>query len=302
MATGSRKELAVGALAIVGVILFFVGTLMLKGANFGGGERWQVIFKNVNGLKRGSPVQISGYAVGHVTDITLRRPGEVQVTFALPATMPLHSDAVIQVASVGLVGDVLLSVEPGTSPTILDHANPIIGSEQGPGLTAQAEELSNQVGRVTNGATMILNQQTADEIHRSLQALERLLNTYGNPDRGPTAELTKTLGEVQLLTAELRRTMESERTSRLIANADTLTGNLARASMHADTLVGQLSHTSAMLDTMLSRINRGEGTLGKLASDTGLYNDARRTSQSLSALLEEIRRNPGKLTIQFKVF
>ena len=53
---------------------------------------------------------------------------------------------------------------------------------------------------------------------------------------------------------------------------------------------------------MLARINRGEGTLGRLANDTSLYNDARRTSQALTSLLEEIRRNPGKLTIQFKVF
>ena len=199
MSTGSRREIAVGALAIVGVVLFFVGTLMLKGGNFGGGERWQVIFKDVNGLKRGSPVQISGYAVGHVTDITLRRPGEVQVTFALPREMPLHSDAVVQVASVGLVGDVLLSVDPGHSPAILDHTNPIIGSEQGPGFTARAEELSGQVTKVTNGAALILNEQTANEIHASLRALERLLNPYCDPEHCPTAQLTMTLFSVPLL-------------------------------------------------------------------------------------------------------
>ncbi|HET7042144.1 MAG TPA: hypothetical protein VFI13_08985, partial [Gemmatimonadales bacterium] len=73
-------------------------------------------------------------------------------------------------------------------------------------------------------------------------------------------------------------------------------------SQHADSLVHELEHTSAALDTMLARINRGEGTLGRLATDTSLYNDARRTSRALTDLLEEIRRNPGKLTIQFKVF
>src|SRR5689334_1026746 len=112
MAAGTRREIAVGALALLGVVLFFAGTLLLKGGNLGGGRQWRVTFADVNGLKRGSPVQISGYAVGHVTDIKLLRPGEVEVTFALPKEMPLHSDAVIQVASVGLVGDVLLTVDP----------------------------------------------------------------------------------------------------------------------------------------------------------------------------------------------
>jgi phospholipid/cholesterol/gamma-HCH transport system substrate-binding protein len=302
MASGTRREIAVGALTLAGIVLFFVGTLLLKGGDLGGGQSWTVVFSNVNGLKRGSPVQISGFAVGHVTNIDLRRAGEVLVSFSLPHEDTLHSDAIIQVASVGLVGDVLLDVDPGKSPIALDPSKPIIGSAQGPGLTAQAEALSTEVTRVTSGATMILNQQTADEIHASLRALERLLNTYGDPDHGPVVKLNNTLESVASLTEELRRTLQAQSTTNTLANADTLSRNLARASQHADSLVHELQHTSAALDTLLSRINRGEGTLGRLASDTGLYSDARRTSQALSALLEEIRRNPGKLTIQFKVF
>jgi phospholipid/cholesterol/gamma-HCH transport system substrate-binding protein len=302
MAAGTKREIAVGALALAGVVLFFGGTLLLKGGNLGSGQPWHVLFTDVNGLKRGSPVQISGFSVGHVTDIKLLRPGEVEVTFVLPEEMPLMSDAVIRVASVGLVGDVLLTVDPGRSPDQLDPDQAVRGSPQGPGMTAQLESVGQEVSRVTSGAAMILNEQTANEIHRSLQALERLLNTYGDPERGPSAQLTRTLGAVQLLSEELRRTIEAGSTQRTLANADTLTANLARASRQADTLITALSHTSASLDTMLARINRGEGTLGRLASDTGLYNDARRTSQALAALLEEIRKDPGKLTIQFKMF
>jgi phospholipid/cholesterol/gamma-HCH transport system substrate-binding protein len=302
MASGTKREIAVGALALAGVVLFFAGTLLLKGGNLGGGQEWTVQFTDVNGLKRGSPVQISGFSVGHVTDIQLHKPGEVMVTFVLPEEMVLRSDAVIRVASVGLVGDVLLTVDPGKSTTPLDPASPVLGSAQGPGMTAQLEQVGQEVGKVTAGAALILNEQTANEIHRALQALERLLNTYGNPEAGPTAQLTRTLGAVQLLTDELHKAMQSARTERMLSNADTLSANLVRTTARADTLIGELARTSAALDTMLVRINRGEGTLGKLASDTGLYNDARRTSQALTALLDEIRANPGKLTIQFKMF
>ena len=125
-----------------------------------------------------------------------------------------------------------------------------------------------------------------------------------HPDGKRLASLDAS-GEIRiwnLVTGETECTLDAGSTDRMLANADTLTGNLARASQHADSLVRELQHTSAALDTMLSRINRGEGTLGRLASDTSLYNDARRTSQALTLLLDEIRRNPGKLTIQFKVF
>ena len=73
MASGTRREIAVGALALAGVLIFFFGTLLLKGGDLGSGQSWTVIFVNVNGLKRGSPVQISGFSVGHVTDIKLAR-------------------------------------------------------------------------------------------------------------------------------------------------------------------------------------------------------------------------------------
>lgn len=302
MPAGTRREIAVGALALLGVVLFFLGTMILKGNDFGAGQRWTVVFANVNGLKRGSPVQISGFAVGHVTNIKLRRVGEVLVQFSLPDEDTLRSDAVIQVGSVGFVGDVFLSVVPGTSPVALDPAKELVGSALGPGFGAQIASLSDQAKEVTAGAALILNAQTANEIHRSLQALERMLNTYGDPEHGPAVQLNKTLGSVQLLTEELHRTLQATSTRNTLANTDTLTRNLARASQHADSLVHELQHTSAALDTMLARINRGEGTLGRLANDTSLYNDARRTSQALTALLDEIRRNPGKLTIQFKVF
>jgi hypothetical protein len=49
MASGNRREIAVGALTLIGVVLFFFGTLLLKGGDFGTGQSWTVVFANVNG-------------------------------------------------------------------------------------------------------------------------------------------------------------------------------------------------------------------------------------------------------------
>ena len=70
-------------------------------------------------------------------------------------------------------------------------------------------------------------------------------------------------------------------------NIDSISTNLARLTNH-------LSHTTASLDTLLTRINRGEGTLGKMASDTALYHDLHALSVSLAALLTDLKEHPDK--------
>ena len=63
----------------------------------------------------------------------------------------------------------------------------------------------------------------------------------------------------------------------------------------------QLGRTGATLVTLLAAVNRGEGTLGKFASDSG-YRGHAGTLQSLKALIDDIKRDPGRITVQLKVF
>jgi phospholipid/cholesterol/gamma-HCH transport system substrate-binding protein len=80
-----------------------------------------------------------------------------------------------------------------------------------------------------------------------------------------------------------------------VERADTLARNLATMSI-------QLNTTSARMDTLLQKINAGEGTLGKFATDSGLYLDSRAAMQALKTLLDELNKHPGKLSIQVKLF
>jgi phospholipid/cholesterol/gamma-HCH transport system substrate-binding protein len=64
----------------------------------------------------------------------------------------------------------------------------------------------------------------------------------------------------------------------------------------------QFTSTGARLDSLLARINRGEGTIGRAMTDDGLYDDIRSATQAFQQLLDEIKKNPGKITIQVRVF
>jgi phospholipid/cholesterol/gamma-HCH transport system substrate-binding protein len=96
----------------------------------------------------------------------------------------------------------------------------------------------------------------------------------------------------------------SERLDSTLANPGLMAGlrNLDSVTTSLSRMTTQLTHTTATLDTMLANVNAGKGTLGKFASDSGLYNDMRGTLQSLKQLIDDIQRNPGRITVQLKVF
>ncbi|HWB41004.1 MAG TPA: hypothetical protein VG500_07095, partial [Gemmatimonadales bacterium] len=164
------------------------------------------------------------------------------------------------------------------------------------------QTLGDRADSVLLGAQQIVNKRTADELYATLTALqgtlkaaERTMGLYGNPNQGPTAQLTKTLTTLERLTARLDSTLANPALSRTLNRADTLTGNLA-------TMTAQLTSTGARLDTVLLNLNQGRGTLGKFATDTGLYQDIRGLSQSMQELLDELKKHPGKIPVTVKLF
>jgi hypothetical protein len=111
---------------------------------------------------------------------------------------------------------------------------------------------------------------------------------YGNPDQGPTAEITKTMAAFRQLSSRLDSTLIAFRT-------DTISANLAA-------MTAQLTSTTGRLDTLLAGMNRGQGTLGKFVTDSGLYYDIRELSQGMKKLLDELAKHPGKIPVTVKLF
>src|SRR5204862_7330189 len=78
------------------------------------------------------------------------------------------------------------------------------------------------------------------------------------------------------------------------ARLDPLSANLTQ-------LPTRLADATGSLKRVLDRMDRGEGTLGKMASDTMLYRNLNETLTSLTALLKDLRERPGRY-INVKVF
>lgn len=304
MDLGYKQEAAVGGLVILAIVLFIWGTTWLSGRSFGGNpeDYWKIRFAQATNLKASSPVRVSGVTVGKVEHIKLERPGRVLVSISLNEDVVVpRTDATASIVAVGFVGDAAVNLEPGTSPQPLRRDQIIPGSQE-EGLTGLAESLGDRADSVLLGAQSIVNQKTADELYATLTALQGMLRSaqrtmelYGNPSRGPAAELTRTLAALGSLSARLDSTLANPALGRTLGRADTLTGNLAA-------MTSQLTATGARLDTLLLRINEGQGTLGKIATDSGLYHDMRELSQSMKKLVDELAKHPGKVPVTVKLF
>jgi phospholipid/cholesterol/gamma-HCH transport system substrate-binding protein len=298
-----KHEVTVGGLVILAIVLFIVGTTWLSGRSVAADSDkwWRIQFKDAGNLKVSSAVRISGVSVGKVEHISLVQPGQVLVQISLPERITPRVDATAQIVAVGFVGDAAVQVNPGTAAEKLSRKQVIIGT-QAPGFSDIAAGLSDRADSVLIGAQAIVNQKTADQLYATMSALQttlkaaqRTMEVYGDGSKGPTAQLTKTLAALERMTARFDSTLANPGLVRALDRSDTLTANLAA-------MTGQLSTTGARLDTLLLRINQGQGTIGKLATDTGFYSDVRQLSQSMKRLVDELQKHPGKVPVTVKIF
>jgi phospholipid/cholesterol/gamma-HCH transport system substrate-binding protein len=284
----------VGAIVTVAILVFIFGTMWLSGRSVSSDNVARIKFANASGLKRASPVRVSGVNVGKVEQIEFVGVGNVLVTASLPASVRPRVDAEAKIVSVTLVGDYAVDFDPGRAAEFLPAGKDILGS-QDLGLSGRALELSDRADSILIGAQAIVNKETAEQLRSMLTALEgtlkaaqRTMQIYGDSTRGPTAELTRTMASFRQLSTRLDSTLANPALGRTLSRTDTLTGNLAAMT--------------ARFDSTLAAINRGQGTLGKFATDSGLYYDMRDLSKSMKELLDELKKNPGKVGVTVKLF
>ena len=292
-----KEEVAVGAMVIIGLIVFTMGMFWLTGRSIvSKGVAVQVVFKNVMGLKEGDPVRISGVKKGQVDHVELAGVGKVTVRVRLDPDVAPHRDATATVASADFLGAKFVDYNPGSADSaLLGPGKPISGlaEEQLADVAVRAASSANQL---IEGVNKGLNPgELAQDVHNTLIATQRGMNALTQVAKGPTVDQAKTtLQAVERVMARLDTVLGASGAATTGRHLDTLTTNLAQ-------LTGQLSAATSSLNDVLGKMNRGDGTLGKMATDTMLYKNLSATLASLTALLDDLKDRPGRyLTV--KVF
>lgn len=288
------KEATVGLIVLVGLGLFVFGTVWLRGRAWGNPPILRVAFENIMTLKEGSPVRVSGAVVGSVEEITLEAPGRVVVAITYDRKLITPAvDASAALISVGMLGDMAIDLDPGTGSPLAEGT--VITGTVTKGLFDAGADLMGQASTTMTSLNAMLDTSLVGDLRRTLASSERLMQYLANERTGPMAEVNETMRALQGLSARFDSTLGG-------IDAKALSARLDSTLQSTTALTTQLAASSAQVDSILAGIRRGEGTLGQLAADSGLYLDLRRTLQATSNLVDSLAKNPGKLGITVKVF
>ena len=288
-----KQEATVGALVLVGLLLFIGGTMWLGGKQFSTRPTVAVQFTDAGTLKRGSPVRVSGVQLGGVDDIEYQGYGKVLVHVHLDEAVEPRRDASAELATVGLVADAVINFNPGTSPEPYPEGAVIIGTVQR-GFMDLGNTLGTQAQTVLGGLSQLQFKEISEDLRRTMASFERLAGVFANTRQGPVADMAVTMRSLQTVSARIDSSLQDAKLDQTLRAADSLMASLTRLSTDA-------RMTASRLDTALARINRGEGSLGRFAADTALYQNTQRLVKSLQEFVDDLKRNPGKIPITVRI-
>jgi phospholipid/cholesterol/gamma-HCH transport system substrate-binding protein len=289
-----HKEATVGLMVLVGIVAFVLGAMWLRGQSWGNPPEVQAAFSDIGNLKVGSPVMISGAVVGRVERLQFERKGRVLVAFTYDdELLTPTANATATIRGIGLLGDMVIDFDPGTGAPLGEDT--IIEGTLEPGFGEIGTELAAKAGTALTSLNAMLDTSLVVELRGTLASTQQLMRYLADRRQGPTAELNATMRQLQAVSARLDTAVAG-------ANVPALAARLDSTLTAAGVLSARLAGMSARMDSLLSRINSGQGTLGKLASDSSLYVELQRTLAATRGLLDSLAQHPERLGITVRVF
>ena len=263
----------VGAFMLVslGIIAFFILKIEDINVRRHGTRKISAIFSDVAGLDEKSTVRIAGVRKGKVTSVHVRPNGQAKVNMEIDDDVPLHVNATAKVASLGLLGEKYINIEPGSQNLpVFPENQPITlaGSEP-----ASMDDITNQVASIANDVKAITS---------SLRA------TLGGPQG--QKRLEDIVDNVRTITTQVREI--------IAANQSNVDATLANARVVSEQLKTEIPKLAASIDHVANTIG---GTVSENRADVrqvvenlrGLSKDLRTTADNLNDITGHVRSGEG---------
>lgn len=300
------REFKTGIVAVGVIALFIWGYNYMKGLNLFDGplKTFYTEYNNVQGLNTASVVTINGVEVGKVVDISFNKSpdkrGKLIVEFSVENDFEFSKNSVAKIYSASLMGGKSLAVVPSYEGKTAVPGDFLQGQIESDIFSSVTEKLNPLQAKVENvivsadslmvGLNEVLDLKTRNNLKLSIEELNTTVTNF--------KELSQSVN--QLVKSN------NDNISQTLANANTMTSNLAKLS---DTLVNanigltvkNLEATIASLNEILKGAEEGKGTLGKLLNDDTMYTNLTNASKELEELLNEMKLHPKRF-VHFSLF
>jgi phospholipid/cholesterol/gamma-HCH transport system substrate-binding protein len=303
-----KQQVKLGAFVLAGVALFLVSVFFIGAENniFSRTYDISAVFKNVEGLKEGDNVWLSGVKIGTVTDVRIVSQGKVVVKLSLKNNQHqfITRDATAAVGSDGLVGNKLVVIRPGISHKILPEEDTI--NTNSPTDTQELINIAKDVGENT----------------RSLTSDLKIIAKNINDGKGIVGELFhdgKIAQDLRVAVWNLRAT--GDNTAKLSGELNTLiselrTGNGLLPSLISDTtyantfsealenvklVSANAGQVAQNLEVLSSRMNDRNNAVGLLLTDSAFAERLRNTVVNTELATQKLDENMAALQHNFLV-
>lgn len=295
------NEVKVGLSIILAALVFYFGIRFMQDIPlFRGSYVLETRFDDAGGLVAGNAVRVNGVNVGTVESVLLDTEArQARVLFRIDSDVQIPEGSMASVSGVSALGSVRLSIELG----------PPSNASIPPGGFVPSPPDEDLIGQLSERAPMLAVR--ADSLLRSANATMEEAQTLM---RSPSSDLRTTLTSIRSGADALDQLLrgQQDQLDQLVANTEALTGELntffRENSDSLEATVGQtnrvldqternlraLERTTTNMDLLLRRINEGEGTLGLLVNDPGLYLRLDSAATQFNTILDDFQRNPGR--------
>ncbi len=304
-----RREVKVGLYALLMLVALYWGVNFLRGRDiFNSTNTYYATYDQVHGVQKSSAIVIKGFKVGVVGDIDYdpSQSNRIVLAFNINSKYRIPENSQARIFSDGLMGGKAIEIVMGNSERYLVNRDTLHSSVDKDMLELAGSELEV----IKEKFTMI-----ADNLSKTLVSLNNILEQN-------TANIEGTLSNISEMSSSLNYVLTNERENLrgAIANINEFTAALKRNSGNFDTIMtdlGQVSGRLAEVDikalgdnlaasldrlsAILTSVESGEGSIGKLFADDGMYNSLTSAAENLSELLEDLKARPGKY-VNFSVF
>ncbi len=299
-----RREVKMGIFGIIIIAASYWGITFLRGLDIlASTDTFYAHYEQSNDIEVSSPVLVRGIKVGTVTAVEVGSVHEpVTVTMKVRSKYVIPSNSVAVIASKSLLGGKAIVMQIGDSDIPLKDGDTVKGAVDN-NIADQIEDVKSRLTGALDQLSVTLeglNKVLSDENIASISSTIGNINKASRNADMAVSDLRVKLGDItsdlSVLTAELSRT--APQLGRTIDNlssiSDTLTVSLPE-------LIASINNTVGDVDNTVKAMTSKDGTIGKLLTDGGMYDNLNKSSASLNALLVDIRENP-KRYVHISVF
>ena len=326
------NELVVGTVIIAAVVVLVAGTLWLQGTNFG--QRitpLYVLVREVGQLAEGNSVKLRGVQIGRVASIAVEPGGNlVRIVIEMQGDFDIEdpSDAGVIIAPESLFGDwqaeivsrrgfsqfdyvdVPPSAQTGDTLVLGGYAIPDISR-----LTAAADEISQNLSRLTDRFDRAFTEETADQLRSAIGNIEgisadirELITQQASTFAVVSADVASAANEISRASTQARVTLQQLDGLLNRGEVDSILMSVRNASASIDSIAASINRSTGGLDYTIARadsafaslqrvtasVEAGEGSLGRLIVDSTLALRAESAMAQLDSLLADVKANPRR--------